>query len=200
VARDGPLSLKRIATKLAMEAGQAAALAAAPKPPKLPLVRPALKAEQEAPRCGNSLSGTGAGSLAHWKVRAPAATLPARRCMDASKRHRCFLLRLRICNRSNALDGRHPPRSTRRPDAGLACFRDAHQAVEHHSGVSELKRPGHRIGDRHRHEPVLPPPAHLRFLGRPVPTQRPKVPASIGRLACAGVSPLAHAQARLRAR
>jgi hypothetical protein len=117
VARDARIA-ERIATKLAMEARQAAALAAA-QTAEAAAREAALKAEQEA-RDAEFAERTSAGSLAHWKVRAPAATLRAA-LHGRIKRHHRFLLRLRICNRSTR-SMPPSPRSTRRPTPGSLAF------------------------------------------------------------------------------
>lgn len=74
-------------------------------------------------------------ALAHWKVRASAATL--REALHGRiKRHHRFLLRLHL-QQIDALDAAIAE-IDREADAGLACFRDAVKQLSTIPGVSEL--------------------------------------------------------------
>jgi transposase len=74
-------------------------------------------------------------ALAHWKVRASAATL--REALHGRiKRHHRFLLRLHL-QQVDALDAAIAE-IDREADAGLACFRDAVKQLSTIPGVSEL--------------------------------------------------------------
>ena len=129
-------------------------------------------------------------ALAHWKVRASAATL--REALHGRiKRHHRFLLRLHL-QQVDALDAAIAE-IDREADAGLACFRDAVKQLSTIPGVSELSAQVilSEIGtDMGRFASA----AHLRsWAGLCRATT--KVPASAGRLACAG-EPLAQGHAR----
>jgi transposase len=109
-------------------------------------------------------------ALAHPKVRAPQARL-REALRGRVKRHHRFLLDLHL-QQIDALDAGIAA-IDREVDAGLASFRDARQAAEHHPWGQPTQRPGHPVGDRHRHEPVCHGCASA-LLGRPVPAQRRK--------------------------
>src|SRR5438874_7781705 len=123
-------------------------------------------------------------ALAHWKVRASAATL-REALRGRIKRHHRFLLRLHL-QQVDALDAAIAE-IDREADAGLACFRDAVKQLSTIPGVSELSAQVilSEIGtDMGRFASA----AHLRsWAGLCRATT--KVPASAGRLACAGESP-----------
>jgi len=74
-------------------------------------------------------------ALAHWKVRAPAATLRAA-LHGRIKRHHRFLLRLHL-QQIDALDAAIAE-IDQEADAGLACFRDAVKQLSTIPGVSAL--------------------------------------------------------------
>jgi hypothetical protein len=95
----------------------------------------------------------------------------ARRCMDASNATIVFCLGCASATDRRARCRHRRDRPGGRRRARLLSRR--RQAVEHHSRGQRAKRPGHRIGDRHRHEPVCHP-GTFALLGRPVPTQRRK--------------------------
>lgn len=74
-------------------------------------------------------------ALAHWKVRAPAATL-REALRGRIKRHHRFLLQLHM-QQINALEA-GIAELDREVDAGLACFRDAVERLSTIPGISQL--------------------------------------------------------------
>jgi transposase len=74
-------------------------------------------------------------ALAHWKVRAPAATL-REALRGRVKRHHRFLLQLHL-QQINALEA-SIAEVDREADAGLACFRDAVERLSTIPGISQL--------------------------------------------------------------
>jgi len=73
-------------------------------------------------------------ALAHWKVRAPAATL-REALRGRIKRHHRFLLQLHM-QQINALEA-GIAELDREVDAGLACFRDAVERLSTIPGISQ---------------------------------------------------------------
>src|SRR5262245_31543087 len=74
-------------------------------------------------------------ALAHWKVRAPAATL-REALRGRIKRHYRFLLQLHM-QQINALEA-GIAELDREVDAGLTCFRDAVERLSTIPGISQL--------------------------------------------------------------
>ena len=132
VARDARIA-ERIATKLAMEARQAAALAAA-QTAEAAAREAALKAEQEA-RDAEFAERTAREA---WRIgRCVRRRQPcARRCMDASNATIVFCLGCASATDRRARCRHRRDRPGGRRRARLLSRR--RQAVEHHSGVSEL--------------------------------------------------------------
>ena len=123
-------------------------------------------------------------ALAHWKVRASAATL--REALHGRiKRHHRFLLRLHL-QQVDALDAAIAE-IDREADAGLACFRDAVKQLSTIPGVSELS--AQVILSRLAPTWAGSPPLHICAPGLACVRATTKVPASAGRLACAGELP-----------
>ncbi len=132
MARDARIA-ERIATKLAMEARQAAALAAA-QTAEAAAREAALKAEQEA-RDAEFAERTAREA---WRIgRCVRRRQPcARRCMDASNATVVFCLGCASATDRRARCRHRRDRPGGRRRARLLSRR--RQAVEHHSGVSEL--------------------------------------------------------------